>query len=160
MRSEWRGEGAKRHIVTLVKARVLNRVVGAPPQFVELEFLGGRIGGRSMIVTDQPEFVPGDHDLLFVTGNGRQVCPLVSMMYGRYPVVTDPADATRAVVAREDGSALQSTDDVNRPLQAHREPGQRQRAAAVGAAPAMQVEEFEGRIRARARELGRKDLAP
>ncbi|HWA85182.1 MAG TPA: hypothetical protein VG710_03075 [Opitutus sp.] len=159
VRSEWRGSGATHRIVTLVTVRVDESIVGARQSAMELEFLGGRVGDETLTVTDQPQFSVGDRDILFVAGNHRQFCPLVAMMYGRYPIVRDPADAGRELVARENGAALRSVDDIAQPLTAAAAANQTRSAQSLATGP-MTVAAFEASIRQAAAALGRKDRAP
>ncbi|HVU25555.1 MAG TPA: hypothetical protein VHE13_15610 [Opitutus sp.] len=159
VRCEWRGEGATHRIVTLVTVRVDRAIVGAVQSTMELEFLGGRVGDRTLTVTDQPQFNIGDRDILFVAGNHRQFCPLVAMMYGRYPIVRDPTDASREVVARENGTPLRVIADVAQPLASVPSTTGTKSAQAVTTAP-MTVADFEASIRRSAAAQGREDLAP
>lgn len=159
VRCEWRGEGETRRIVTLVTVRVLEQIVGATPATMELEFLGGEVGDTYLRIVDQPRFQVGDRDILFVQNNGRQFCPLVNMMYGRYPLVSDPVDSTRELVMRETGEALHATSEISRTPVA----GERRAAAvapAQGAASILSAQEFTAEIRRMALALGRKDVQP
>lgn len=155
VRTEWRGEGASRHIVTIVTASVRKQLVGKAPATLELEFLGGTVGDETLRVVDQPRLAPGDRDILFVQNNGHQICPLVSMMYGRYRLVRDPADSRREWVARQNGERLRSVDDISRPFSDSRSmtsTGTKQQGMTATA--------FEARIKQTATELGRKDVTP
>jgi hypothetical protein len=155
VRSEWRGAGSSRHIVTVVTASVREPLVGKAPATIELEFLGGTVGGETLRVVDQPRLAPGDRDILFVQNNGSQICPLVSMMYGRYRLVRDPADSQHEWVARENGERLRSVEDISRPLSDSRSmtsTGTKQQG--------MTVASFEATIKQTATELGRKDVVP
>lgn len=52
-----------------------------------LRFLGGPDGqGRFLSVSNTPQFMVGERDLLFVRGNGSEACPLVNCEDGRYRV--------------------------------------------------------------------------
>ncbi len=159
VRSEWRGDGPTRRIVTLVTFRVLEPIVGETSATIELEFLGGQVGDVSLRVPDQPQFHAGDRDILFVENNGRQLCPLVNMMYGRYPLVADPVDAARFLVMREDGEPLRSTAEIKAPS-----PTSTARTANSAAAPVtssvLSAAEFAAEIRRMAVDLGRKDVQP
>ncbi len=158
VRSEWRGDGATRRIVTIVKLRVDRVIVGSAPETVELEFLGGRVGGRTLTVTDQPQFQRADIDVLFVENNGRQVSPLVNMMYGRYPVVRDPRDPAVELVAREDGSPLRSTADVSQPL--HSAANGSASSLANRSGELLSLEAFESEIRNTATRVRRDQRRP
>lgn len=152
VRSVWRGEGERRHIVTLVTLRVLNRVVGVADDVIELQFPGGTVGDRTMIVVGQPQFVVGSTDILFVRGNGRFLSPLVRMMHGRYPVQKLTAGDDR--VLRDDRSPLRSVSDVQRPMEGVR----RDLAGVAAPGEAMTVAAFERAVRETALTLGRKDV--
>jgi hypothetical protein len=108
-----RGHGVK--IVTRVELDVKEIVAGTPPAPLTLEFLGGRVGEESLVVEGSPHFQVGDEDVLFVSGNGRSICPLYAMAYGRYPVLTDTATGQK-FMARADHVPLQSTADIGAPL--------------------------------------------
>ncbi len=108
-----RGNGTK--IVTRVALDVKEVVAGTPPAQITLELLGGRIGDEELSVEGMPRFQVGDEDILFVSGNGRSICPLYAMAYGRYPVLTDAATGQK-YVARADHVPLRSTTDVGAPL--------------------------------------------
>lgn len=158
VRSEWRVSGETHRIVTLVTVRVDRTIVGAPQATMELEFLGGRVGDRTLTVTDQPQFNVGDRDILFIANNHRQFCPLVAMMYGRYPLVRDPVDKSRELVARENGAPLRKVEDVSQPMSVASAANPKA-AQSISTGP-MSVADFETSIRRAAAAVGRKDLAP
>lgn len=151
VRCEWRGAGESRRIVTLVTVAVQRRLVGETAPTVELEFLGGRVGAHELTVPGQPQFRMGDRDILFVQGNGRQMCPLVHAMFGRYPV-TAGAAGEAPTVARIDGVPLAAVADVAQPLAA---PGVAAPLRALKRGAALSVEAFEAEIIAQAQALGR-----
>lgn len=129
-------------IVTRVEFTVLETVAGSAPDQLVLEFLGGRVGDRELQVGGMPRFEVGDEDILFVSGNGRTICPLYAMQHGRFPVVTDTASG-RKHVARADGAPLHATGQSATPLaEDHSGP---HRSAAVGA---LTPEDFIAEIRA------------
>jgi hypothetical protein len=146
LRSEWRGENATRRIVTLVTFRVERNLVGTSSSTVELEFLGGRVGEDELRVSGQVEFRIGDCEILFVRGNGRQICPLVHAMFGRFRV--EENQGTLAVT-RHDRVPLASVDEVALPLAS---PPVASALRAVKDA-GLTVEAFETQILARARAL-------
>ena len=152
-RCEWRGAGEDRRIVTVVTIRVRETLVGDAPPELALEFLGGEVDGQWMRVEGQPRFKVGDEDFLFVAGNGRNLCPLVGMMFGRYLVAQD--DAGRQLVARENGVPLTDVEEIATPLDggpvahvlARSQRGQ-----------AMTPADFSAVVRDVARRLGRTDV--
>jgi hypothetical protein len=142
----------------VVTVRVLRRIVGEAPDTLELEFLGGTVGDQSLRVDGQPHFRVGDRQILFVENNGRQICPLVAMMYGHYGIERDPADKSREIVTRGHGVPLRSVADVSRPLAAA--PPSGGSTARSLPAPPLSVESFETSIRSTAVAIGRKDVPP
>ncbi len=53
-----------------------------------MRFIGGSDGaGRFMEVSGVPMFQLGEEDLLFVSGNGERVCPLVLCEWGRFRIL-------------------------------------------------------------------------
>ena len=63
-----------------------------------MRFPGGSDGrGRFMRVSGVPLFQVGDEDLLFVSGNGEDGCPLVLCEWGRYRIVAGDTYNTRGV---------------------------------------------------------------
>lgn len=151
VRSEWRGTGETRRIVTLVTFAVERCLVGDAPATVELEFLGGRVGDDRLTVPGQPQFARGDREILFVAGNGRQLCPLVHAMFGRFRTVAQDGGRTLAV-ERHDGVPLASVDDVKL---ATASPAMAERLRAMKR-EALTADDFEAEIIQRARALGKK----
>lgn len=68
-----------------------------------------------IVIEGTPKFQVGDEDILFVHDNGKQFCPLVALLHGRYPVKQDGATGRRYVV-RGDGTPLLNEQEVSRPL--------------------------------------------
>ena len=113
--TEYRPSASGRKIVTKVELEVHEVVAGTPPAQVVLELLGGRVGDEEMVVEGSPRFQVGDEDILFVSGNGRTVCPLFAMMHGRYPIMKEAATG-REYMARSNRVPLMSTSDVALPM--------------------------------------------
>ena len=89
LQSQWIGEGAEHRIVTFVTFRVNEAIKGDPGSTYSMRMLGGTVDGRTMRVTDAPEFKVGDRSLLFVENNGSQFIPLVGIQHGRFRVQKD-----------------------------------------------------------------------
>ena len=67
-------------------------------EFFSMRFPGGSDGrGRFMSVSGVPLFQVGDEDLLFVSGNGEDGCPLVLCEWGRYRILVGDTYNTRGV---------------------------------------------------------------
>jgi len=155
VRCEARGSGPTRHIVTLVRIHVERTLVGEPATELELEFLGGKVGGEGMIVHGQPVFTPGDRDILFIRGNTTSLCPLLNVNYGRYWIVPS-ADGKSEIIARASGEPLVSVAQIPAAAEAaERSAGLKSAKAETGAAPAapLSLPAFESLIISRAGEL-------
>lgn len=88
--------------VTFDDLSVLKGEVG---ETLTLRFYGGRSGAYAAQVPDMPAFTPGDRTVLFVRGNGHDVCPLVGVWQGRFQVRYD-AVVGGEIVADNDGRPL------------------------------------------------------
>lgn len=106
------GRSAK--IFTEVELTVTEVIAGNPPANLTLELLGGKVGEQELTVEGMPQFHVGDEDILFVSGNGRNISPLYGMMHGRYPILKDAAG--RRYVARSDGEPLRTTAQISTPM--------------------------------------------
>ena len=113
--SEYRASPNGRVIITKVEVEVREVVAGIPPAQVVLEMLGGKVGDEEMILEGAPKFRVGDEDILFVSGNGRNIHPLYAMMHGRYPVMRETANG-RAYMARNNKVPLQDPAEVAQPM--------------------------------------------
>ena len=140
-----RARGVK--IFTEVELEVVEVIAGQPPAKLTLEMLGGRVGQEELTVEGAPQFHVGDEDILFVSGNGRNLSPLYAMMHGRYPILKDAATG-RAYVARANRAPLHSTAEVSRPMAEGAAPGVQRGQLAVSGA--LTPEEFIRQIRANA----------
>lgn len=94
--------GAPVTLVTFSDLSVLKGDVGAT---LTVRLSGGPTGDVALHVSDMPTFTVGERDVLFVAGNGRDICPLVGVWQGRFRV---RFDAVRGVdvVERNDGSLV------------------------------------------------------
>lgn len=143
IRPAWVETSQGRVIKTFVTFRILRLVKGTSPAPSELTlpFLGGELDGQGMRVEGMPRFTVGQTDILFVSdATGAHFSPLVGLMHGRYRVLTDPATA-RAYLARNDGTPLESENDVQLPQSAS-SPANRFKSIARALSP----EAFEARI--------------
>ena len=139
-------------IFTHVELQVVEVVAGTPPAKITLELLGGRVGNEALSVEGMPRFQVGDEDILFVSGNGRTICPLYGMMHGRYSVQKDPATARR-YVARSDGEPLRTTAQIASSIaeQGTVEPARRAAAVAAALDPAEFIRQIRAAVRPDAR---------
>lgn len=129
--------------VTLAIDRVLK---GGAPTEVTLEFLGGKVGEESLVIAGMPAFALGQREFVFVQKNGRQFCPLVGLMHGRYRILRD-ASGTQEFVARDNGAPLTDLAQIALP-QAVLPPTVRAASAAAAAAGALSPAAFEASIAA------------
>ncbi len=119
VRSAYVDTSAGRAIKTYVTLHVERTLKGTPPaaDTVTLVFLGGTIGRDSLEVAGMPAFHTGDREIVFISGNGHTICPLIAAGHGRYRVLHDAA-TNRDYIARENRTPLESTADVALPLDA------------------------------------------
>ena len=94
IKQEADASGAPMTLVTFSDLTVLKGDVGAT---LTLRLYGGESGGVVVHIPDMPTFTVGDRAVLFVTGNGRDVCPLVGVWQGRFNVRFDPERQTDVV---------------------------------------------------------------
>ena len=94
IKQEADASGAPMTLVTFSDLTVLKGDVGAT---LTLRLYGGESGGVVVHVPDMPTFTVGDRAVLFVAGNGRDVCPLVGVWQGRFNVRFDPERQTDVV---------------------------------------------------------------
>jgi hypothetical protein len=90
---------------TLVTFTDLIVVKGAAGDTFTLRLYGGTSDGRMVRIPDMPAFAVGDRAVLFVAGNGRDLCPLVGVWQGRFRVRVDPVTG-REIVASDAGRPL------------------------------------------------------
>ena len=153
VRSEWRGEGDTRRIVTVVTFAVADVIAGSAGPELQLEFLGGEIDGERLAVDGQPRFTPGDEEVLFVADIGHTICPVVAMSYGRYLVIRDPDG--QPVVARDSGVPLTSLAEIAQPLAAG-SPAETLRLLQEGRTVSLSA--FEAAVRESAQRQGQRSL--
>jgi hypothetical protein len=138
---EWRenpGKPGQRYIASRVELDIKEAIKGAPPQPLVLDFVGGKIGDKELIVDGAPKLEVGQESILFVRGNGRLVVPLVGMHHGHYPVRRD-ARTGQDQMLRSSGKLLYSEKEVSLPESAAS-------SVAPGAKP-LSSSDFAARIR-------------
>lgn len=105
-------------IKTFVTFAVERTLKGSAQPEVELEFLGGTVGEDSLEVAGVPQFTVGQREIVFVQKNGRQFCPLVRVMHGRYHVERESATG-RDFVSRDNRELLTDVSEVALPIAHH-----------------------------------------
>ncbi len=91
---------------TFVTYEVHDIYRGEAPEIITLKFLGGHSqrNGLFMHTSVTPLFDLGDEDILFVTGNTEEFCPLVNDTNGRLRVINGK-------VYTENGNAIEMSGD-------------------------------------------------
>ena len=117
-------------LVTLSDLTVLKGDVGAT---FTVRFSGGPADGVEVHVADMPRFAIGERDVLFVAGNGRDICPLVGVWQGRFRARFDPVRGPD-MVEHSDGSPVTQLDG--------RELGRARRRAGASPPEAMPLDAF------------------
>jgi hypothetical protein len=120
VQSQWVGEGADRHIMSLVTFDVKDAVKGKPGRTYTISMVGGTVDGETMEVADAPKFNVGDEDILFVENNGTQFIPLVGIMHGRFHVRRD--DSGRELVTTNEEEPLDNVARLGRETAAAQSP--------------------------------------
>ena len=82
---------------TLVTFSDLSGLKGDVGDTFTLRLSGGPDGDRMVHVADMPRFAVGERAVLFVAGNGRDICPLVGVWQGRFRLRPAPEQATEMV---------------------------------------------------------------
>jgi hypothetical protein len=144
-----------RGIRTLVTLRVERTLKGRTGETLTLSLLGGKVGRRTLRVIGMPEFQIGAREVVFVSGNGTTMCPLVSAGHGRYHVRHDAA-TQRTYIARDNGVPLESTEDISFPLGA----GAAALARIKSPARALALDDFESKIAAVINQQGQRIREP
>jgi hypothetical protein len=140
LHSQWIGEGAQHRIVTFVTFKVDDVLKGDPGTSYSIRMLGGTVDGRTMQVTDAPQFKIGDHDVLFVENNGSQFIPLVGIQHGRFRVSKDASG--REILTTDQGNPVTNVGLLGTP--------QEQTAQS---APAMSLSDFKAAVKNRISQL-------
>ena len=95
--------GVPSTLVTFSDLSVLKGDVGSD---LTLRFAGGSSGRYVVEVPDMPTFTLGERAVLFVAGNGRDICPLVGVWQGRFRVRLDASQGTEVVESGEGKSVV------------------------------------------------------
>lgn len=111
----WSGEGGARRIATRVTFAVERALRGTVGDSLTLEFIGGQIGDRRLVVAGTPQFVVGERGVFFVENRTARLCPLLRFGHGRYRITTGEADGIERI-ARDDRSPLAAVEAVREPL--------------------------------------------
>lgn len=99
------GEAANGAPLTLVTFADLSVLKGSAGSTLTLELYGGSQGDVATRIPELPQFKEGERAVLFVAGNGRDVCPLVGVWQGRFRVRFD-AERGTDIVEADDGRAV------------------------------------------------------
>jgi len=111
--SDYTGVGANRHIATYVQFRVIRVFKGTAPNPQTLEIFGGTVGERTMRIPGLPTFKVGDNAVLFVKGNGTDICPLVGVFHGVLRVTKDLTTGIEHL-SLNDGAPLTDTSQIGK----------------------------------------------
>ena len=94
IKQETDASGAPATFVIFSDLTVLKGDIG---DTLTLRLYGGDTGGVAVHIPDMPTFSVGERAVLFVAGNGRDVCPLVGVWQGRFHVRFDSQRQTDVV---------------------------------------------------------------
>ena len=144
-RAEWRTVGANRVIFTLVEFETQEVLKGNTNKSVTLQFLGGTVGEATLEVAGVPKFNAGDRVLLFVEGNGLQVCPLVGVFHGKFGVRKDEKTG-RDILVMHDGKPLRDVGEIGNGEGAEFGPKRAKLSIPVDRAP-MFADDFKSKVR-------------
>ena len=164
VKSDWSGEGKGRAPATWVTFAVERTLRGSAGETITLEFMGGEVGQKRLVLAGWPQFAVGDRGVFFVENREGRVCPLMRLRHGKYRVVSDGENRDVSVtgaerVLRDDGAPLRAVAEVGAALGTKVAAGP-VRAAAGGSAGAgtggLTLGEFEAQIAVRSAELPSK----
>lgn len=147
VRSGWAGGEAKPHIATWVTIAIERTLRGSAGTTLTLEFVGGSVGDRELVLAGWPRFVAGERGIFFVENRRARLCPLVRLRHGRYRVVSSESAVADSVL-RDDHTPLRAVAEVDQPLAERTTP--LRAGSPVGA---IQLAEFEMQIIARSAML-------
>ena len=110
-RAEWRTVGTDRAIFTLVEFETQEVMKGNAGKTVTLQFLGGTMGDVTLEVAGVPKFRAGDRVILFVEGNGNQICPIVGVFHGKFGLRKDDKTGSEIVLMHH-GKPLHDLEEI------------------------------------------------
>lgn len=165
VKSDWSGEGKGRAPATWVTFAVERTLRGSAGETITLEFMGGEVGQKRLVLAGWPKFEVGDRGVFFVENREGRVCPLMRLRHGKYRIVSESGNGSAVAagverVWRDDGVPLRAVTEVGAALgervPAGAVPGT---VAAVGAGNGgLTLAEFETQIAARSVELPRTEV--
>src|SRR5690606_3653043 len=97
---------------TAVTLAVAENERGPVSQTITLVLLGGQVGDEVMQVDAMPRLQAGEDVILFVRGNGRNVCPILGWSHGAFRVRRAPGAGGREFVERWNGEPLVELSQV------------------------------------------------
>ncbi len=110
-RAEWRERAGSRAIVTIVDFRLERALKGLVESVRRVEFLGGTIGDRQLVVHGMPQFTVGDRDVVFLR-DVPDVFPVVGGTQGRFKILRGADAVDRVMFA--DSTPVPSVNQVGR----------------------------------------------
>lgn len=157
VKSDWSGEGKGRAPATWVTFAVERALRGSTGETITLEFMGGEVGQKRLVLAGWPKFEVGDRGVFFVENREGRVCPLMRLRHGKYRIVSESGNGSAGStgverVERDDGAPLRAVAEVGAAL------GERTPAGAGGVVAGMALGEFEAQIAARSAELPRTEV--
>lgn len=123
VRPTWETSPQGKHIVSVVTFKVDRVLKGQFGPEIQLEFLGGDIGGLVMEVDGMPQFRAGDRDVLFLSATPRAVSPLVGFHQGRFRIADDRVNRTTRVLTHDGRAFTSLSGDISRRSVLPRAPG-------------------------------------
>jgi hypothetical protein len=167
VKSDWSGEGKGRAMATWVTFTVERTLRGNVAETITLEFMGGEVGQKRLVLAGWPKFEVGDRGVFFVENREGRVCPLMRLRHGKYRIVSESdnggavagtAGAAAGVerVLRDDGTPLRVVAEVSAAL-GENVAGESVLGAAVNMASegrsALTLVDFEAQVTARSAAL-------
>jgi hypothetical protein len=89
VKSDWSGEGKGRAPATWVTFAVERTLRGSAGDTLTLEYLGGEVGPKRLVLAGWPQFAVGDRGVFFVENREGRGGPLMRLRHGKYRVVSE-----------------------------------------------------------------------